>query len=206
MTDDRETRRIPIVDKRVMSAEPDPPNRRPIEEEMPEATDDVEEAEVVSEPDPAAEATQLAEDRLDQLKRLKADFENYRQRVIREQTELVERASLRIVERLIPVMDDLERALDAKRDRDADDPLMKGVELVFKQLHDVLADEGLERIEGTSGFDPQDHEAVSSVPADVDEPTILEVVRSGYKLKGKTVRPALVHVCVPEQQETGEER
>lgn len=200
MTDDREPRRIPIVDKRVMSASEEASD----EEASAEAADDVEEAEVVSEPDPVAEATQLAEDRLDQLKRLKADFENYRQRVIREQTELVERASLRIVERLIPVMDDLERALGA--DRDADDPLMKGVELVFKQLHDVLADEGLERIDHTSGFDPQDHEAVSSVPADVDEPTILEVVRSGYKLKGKTVRPALVHVCVPEQQETGEER
>jgi molecular chaperone GrpE len=153
-------------------------------------------------PDPLAEAKQLAEERLDQLKRLKADFENYRKRVIREQTDLVERASLRIVERLLPVLDDLERALAAARKHDASEAIVRGIELVFQHLHEVLLDEGLERVEAQGAFDPQEHEAVSSVPGAVHEPTILEIVRPGYKLKGRTIRPALVHVSVPEAADT----
>jgi molecular chaperone GrpE len=149
-------------------------------------------------PNELAEALDLAADRLDQLKRLKADFENYRKRVIREQTELVERASLRIVERLLPVVDDLERALRAAREHDPGEAIVRGLELVHQHLHEVLVDEGLERVEAEGAFDPQHHEAVSSVPGDVVEPTILEVVRPGYKLKGRTIRPALVHVSVPE--------
>jgi molecular chaperone GrpE len=141
------------------------------------------------------EAAKLAEERMDQLLRLKADFENYRKRVIREQTELVERASLRMVEKLFPILDDLDRALDAAEGNEA---IVRGIEIVKKQLHQVLAEEGLERVEAEGAFDPNHHEAVSSIPGDVDEPTVLEVVRPGYKLKGKTVRPALVHVTVPE--------
>jgi molecular chaperone GrpE len=143
-------------------------------------------------------AAQLAEERMDALLRLKADFENYRKRVIREQTELVERASLRIVEKLFPVLDDLDRALEAAQGNDG---IVRGIEIVKKQLHAVLAEEGLERVEAGGPFDPNEHEAVSSVPGDVDEPTVLEVVRPGYKLKGRTVRPALVHVTVPEAGE-----
>lgn len=148
--------------------------------------------------DASVEERDLAADRLDQLKRLKADFENYRRRVIREQTELVDRASLRIVERLLPVVDDLERALAAAREHDPGEAIVRGLELVRRHLNDVLVDEGLERVEAEGAFDPQHHEAVSSVPGDVAEPTILEVVRPGYRLKGRTIRPALVHVSVPE--------
>ena len=156
--------------------------------------------------DPKAEELQkLADDRLDQLMRLKADFENFRKREMREKTELIERASLRIVERLLPVLDDLERALEAARQHEPE-AIVRGVELVRKHLQDVLVEEGLERVEAEGSFDPEHHEAVSSVAADVDEPTVLEVVRPGYKLKGKTIRPALVHVSVPdpEAQEGGE--
>ncbi len=143
----------------------------------------------------------LADERLDQLMRLKADFENYRKRVIREQTELVDRASLRIVERLLPVLDDLERALEAADKHEPSDAIVRGVELVYKHLHDALVEEGLERVRAEGAFDPQEHEAVSSVSDNVSEPTILEIVRPGYKLKGKTIRPALVHVSVPDEQQ-----
>lgn len=155
--------------------------------------------------DAVNDAQKLADDRLDQLKRLKADFENYRTRVIREQTDLVERASLRIVERLLPVLDDLERALEAAKTHEPSDAIVRGIELVYKHLHEVLVDEGLERVQAEGAFDPQEHEAVSSVPGDVGEPTVLEVVRPGYKLKGKTIRPALVHVSVPDPAEEGGE-
>jgi molecular chaperone GrpE len=149
--------------------------------------------------------TRLAEDRLDQLMRLKADFENFRKRELREKTELVERASLRIVERLLPVLDDLERALDAAEEHKSSDAIVRGVELVRKHLHEVLVDEGLERLEAEGPFDPEHHEAVSSVGGDVAEPTVLEVVRPGYKLRGKTIRPALVHVSVPQLPQEGGE-
>lgn len=155
--------------------------------------------EPVERPDALAEALALAEDRLDQLKRLKADFENYRTRIIREQTDLVERASLRIVERLLPVLDDLERALEAAKMHQPSDAIVRGIELVYKHLHEVLVDEGLELVQADGAFDPQEHEAVSSVAGDVGEPTVLEVVRPGYKLKGRTIRPALVHVSVPQR-------
>jgi len=167
--------RIHITDKR--GASPDAPR---------EADEVVE--------DNVDEAAKLAEERLDQLLRLKADFENFRKRVIREQTELIERASLHIVEKLFPVLDDLDRALDAAK---GDEGIVRGIELVKKQLQQVLEDEGLERVEAEGPFDPHEHEAVSSIPGDVSEPTVLEVVRPGYRLKGKTVRPALVHVTVP---------
>jgi molecular chaperone GrpE len=142
----------------------------------------------------------------DQLLRERADYANYKKRLVREQTELVERASLRIVERLLPVLDDLERALEAVRSHTDDEALLRGVELVSKHLHEVLTDEGLERVEAEGMFDPHEHEAVSSVPGDVHEATVLELVRPGYKLKGKTIRPALVHVSVPEGKPQAKEQ
>jgi molecular chaperone GrpE len=150
------------------------------------------------------ELQQLADDRLDQLMRLKADFENFRKRELREKTELVERASHRVVERLLPVLDDFDRAIDALRTH-IDDALVRGLELVMTQLRGALEEEGLERVIAEGIFDPHEHEAVLSVHGDVEEPTVLEVVRPGYKLKGKTIRPALVQVAVPKPAPEGGE-
>ncbi len=184
----------------------DRPTGRPLDGDRPKIriTDRRGEVKGYHEPAPsdaAAGATdelqKLADDRLDQLMRLKADFENFRKREIREKADLVERASLRIVERLLPIIDDLERALISAQEHAADDPIVRGVELVRKQLHEVLAAEGLEFVEA-GPFDPEHHEAVATVASDVAEPTVLEVVRPGYKLKGRTIRPALVHVSVPQ--------
>jgi molecular chaperone GrpE len=180
-----EPRRVPVVDKR--ASKQAGAGEQPAPE--PAATDEL------------GEARKLAEDRLDQLKRLKADFENYRKRVIREQTDLVERASLRIVEQLLPVFDDFERAVSAIRTHTDDDALVRGLEIVLERMRGVLEAEGLERVEAQGAFDPHEHEAVSSVPGDVSEPTILEVVRPGYRLRGRTIRPALVHVTMPPRSE-----
>ncbi len=173
--------RIHVTDKRGQAKSPE----SPVEPVSPQGDD----------------TAKLAEERLDQLLRLKADFENYRKRVIREQTELVDRASLRIVERLIPVLDDLDRALDAAEEHQQLDAIVRGIELVQKQLQEVLVEEGLERFAAEGAFDPHEHEAVSTAPGAVDEPTVLEVVRPGYRLKGKTIRPAFVHVLVPDSRE-----
>jgi molecular chaperone GrpE len=177
-----EPRRVPVVDKRASSGAGDNP--------APPAP-------AAAKTDELTEARQLAEDRLDQLLRLKADFENFRKRVIREQTDLVERASLRVVEQLLPVFDDFERAVRAIRTHTDDEALVRGLEIVLERLRGVLEAEGLERVTAEGAFDPHEHEAVSSTPGDVSEPTILEVVRPGYRLRGKTIRPALVHVKTP---------
>ena len=178
-----ESRRIPVVDKRVSAQGEGGAGERP--------------APPSPSVDELAEAQKLAEERLDQLKRLKADLENYRKRVIREQTDLVERASLRIVEQLLPVFDDFERAVSSIRTHTDDEALVRGLEIVLERLRSVLEQEGLERVGAEGAFDPHEHEAVSSTPGDVSEPTILEVVRPGYRLRGRTIRPALVHVTTP---------
>jgi molecular chaperone GrpE len=184
---------------------PEEPRRVPVVDKRASARDEGDVAERATPPSPVAaallETEKLAEERLDQLKRLKADFENYRKRVIREQTDLVERASLRIVEQLLPVFDDFERGVAALRTHTDDEKLVRGLEIVLERLRSVLEQEGLERVEAQGAFDPHEHEAVSSSPGDVSEPTILEVVRPGYRLKGKTIRPALVHVTTPSEGE-----
>ena len=150
--------------------------------------------------DPEAElaaARAAAAEHLDDLKRLKAEFENYRKRVIREQTNVVARASEQLVERILPVLDNFELALMAA-DRTKDyEALVRGVELVFGELADLLHKEGVQKIEALGKpFDPTQHEAVLEVgdgPPDGD-PIVAEVVRNGYTLKGKVVRPAMVKV------------
>jgi molecular chaperone GrpE len=150
--------------------------------------------------DPFAElekARREAAEHLDDLRRLKAEFENYRKRVLKEQTQLVERASQALVERLLPVLDNFELALIAA-DRTKDyEALVKGVEIVFGEFMDLLHKEGLRKIDALGKpFDPAVHEAVLEVgdgPAE-GEPIVAEVVRNGYMLKEKVVRPAMVKV------------
>ena len=144
-----------------------------------------------------AKARREAAEHLDDLRRLKAEFENYRKRILREQTGIVERASSQLVERLLPILDNFELALIAA-DRTQDyEALVRGVEIVFGELMDLLHREGLRKIDALGKpFDPTMHEAVLEVgdgPAD-GEPVVAEVVRNGYTLKGEVVRPAMVKV------------
>jgi molecular chaperone GrpE len=138
------------------------------------------------------ELTRERDDLREMAQRVQADFENYRKRVLREQTALVERATEGLVESLLPVLDSFDLAL-ATLDA-ADDKLRKGVELVYAELLGVLERAGLERIE-THGkpFDPNVHEAVLQEDGD-GEPVVSETMRSGYRLKGRVIRPAMVKV------------
>ena len=142
-------------------------------------------------------AQKEAAEHLDDLRRLKAEFENYRKRVLKEQTQLVERASGQVVERLLPILDNFELALIAA-DRTKDyEALVRGVEIVFGELMDLMHKEGLQKIDALGKpFDPTMHEAVLEVgdgPPE-GEPVVAEVVRNGYTHKGKVVRPAMVKV------------
>jgi len=159
------------------------------------------------EPDPGvAEAAQFEsdlaslqserDDLLDTTRRLQADFENYRKRVLREQTALVERATEGLVEQHLPVVDSFELALaNLQNDSDSDvESLRKGVELVYAELLGVLERTGLEPIAALGEpFDPNVHEAVMQDDGP-GEPRVGGVLRSGWKLKGRVLRPAMVKV------------
>jgi molecular chaperone GrpE len=133
---------------------------------------------------------------LDDARRIKAEFENYRKRMLKEQTSLVEGASLALIEQLLPVLDDFELALLAA-DHAKDDNFVRGVEMVYGSLLDVLRRQGLEKIDAAGKpFDPSQHEAMMEIPGGSPDgdPSVAEVVRSGYTLKGRVIRPARVTV------------
>jgi molecular chaperone GrpE len=151
--------------------------------EVPDVPDDIESA--------RAEAGQY----LDHLRRLQAEFDNYRKRVLKEQTRSVELAAEPVVRRLLEVLDDFELALMHATEKPDFDRFLHGVELVYAKLLDSLKAEGLERIaaEGTP-FDPARHEALMQTGDGDGEPVVVDVLRPGYTLKGRVIRPAGVRV------------
>jgi molecular chaperone GrpE len=138
-----------------------------------------------------------AESYLDDLRRLQADFDNYRKRTLREQTARAASASQALVTRLLPVLDNFELAVSAAEQSRDFDRMLKGVEMVFGELREVLQSEGLVKIEAEGKpFDPERHEAVIAVEQEDSEPgTVVDIVRTGYELRGKVLRPAMVKVA-----------
>jgi molecular chaperone GrpE len=145
--------------------------------------------------DELAEAKAKADEYLQHLQRLQAEFDNYRKRVIREQTSTLELAAEPVMRRLLEVLDEFELALlhaheDVDRDR-----FLKGIELVYAKLMDALKSEGLQRIDAEGApFDPNLHEALMQTGDGSGEPHVAEVFRPGYTLKGRVLRPAGVRV------------
>ena len=132
---------------------------------------------------------------LNDLKRVAADFENYRKRAARDQESLVARAHERLLKALIPILDDLERALEAANEHE-EAKLEEGVALVHRSLADLLAREGLAEIETEGAFDPHVHEALLAQPAeDAESGSVLQVLQKGYRLGDVVVRPARVIVA-----------
>ena len=131
--------------------------------------------------------------------RLHADFENYRKRVQKEKEEWFHYAALSMIEKLLPVVDNLERALDSiNRQDDEVKSLYSGVTLTYRQLKEILEREGLQPIEALGQiFDPVLHEAIMQAPAEEGQPDnlIVEELRKGYRFKDKIVRPAMVKVA-----------
>jgi molecular chaperone GrpE len=185
--------RIKVEDKRHSTTSKSPPGepseaatqtRQPAPAEGPEA------------PKPS----EPAHDYLDDLRRLQAEFDNYRKRVVREQTAMASRASARLVERLLPVLDNFEAAL-------AHGEGGPGAEMVYKQLKGALEEEGLEEIPAQGvPFDPTLHEAFEAhEDAEVEEPMSVKVLRRGYRIKGKVLRHAMVSVARPAEDEPPQE-
>jgi molecular chaperone GrpE len=159
------------------------PDERQITEEQEEGLD--------------VEALQAERDELfGRLQRLAAEFDNYRKRNARENAALTERANERVVKELIPILDDLGRALEAASEHE-EAKLEEGVRLVHRSLAEVLKKEGLAEIETDGKFDPHVHEALLSQPSEAEEGSVIEVVQKGYKLGDKVLRPARVVVATP---------
>jgi molecular chaperone GrpE len=130
---------------------------------------------------------------VDTLQRVQADFENFRKRAARDQASLVARAHERLVKELLPVLDDLERALEAAEAHE-EAKLEEGVALVARSFADVLRKEGLEEVETEGKFDPHVHEALLSQPSEAEEGAVIEVIQKGYRLGDRVLRPARVVV------------
>lgn len=139
----------------------------------------------------------------DRLARRQADFENYRKRVERERSDTYERAVVEIAAKLLPVLDNLKRALDVESNVESSESdefrhFLSGVDLIFKQLTGVLEALGVKPITAVGArFDPHIHEAVVSESTDEYEPdTVMQEIIKGYRLGDKLIRPALVKVAV----------
>src|SRR5919202_3907109 len=165
-------------------------------EEQVTQTEQQPDAEAAPEVDELAELTRERDEYLDALQRVKAEFDNYRKRAARDQESLVARAHEGLVKQLLPILDDLERALDAAAEHE-EATLEEGVRLVHRSLREVLEKEGLTEVETNGTFDPHVHEALLSQPSDEEEGTVIEVVQKGYTLGDRVVRPARVVVADP---------
>ncbi|HEX3054605.1 MAG TPA: nucleotide exchange factor GrpE [Gaiellaceae bacterium] len=131
----------------------------------------------------------------DRLLRLAADFDNYKKRAARERQEYVAFANERILKELLPILDDLERALSAAEQHE-EAQLEEGVRLVHRSLASLLERQGVKEIATEGKFDPHVHEALLAQPSEENEQgDVLDVIQKGYTLGDRVVRPARVIVA-----------
>lgn len=190
-------RRIPVVDRRVAHQDAAADSvASPPDDPVSTAAEPGAQGEPLIVPEDRSEATGPIEpeqhDFLDDLKRLQADFDNYRKRMMREQAATAARAKARLMEQMLPVLDAFDQALEHEDSSG-------GMELIAKQLRTTLEAEGLEEIpaEGVP-FDPHVHEAVDSrEDGDVDQVVAKSVYRRGYRVGDQVLRAAMVVVARP---------
>ena len=171
------------------TVEAQPPSKRPLDGEDPEATLKELSAELEKE-------KSKSEDYLRRLQYLQADFENYRKRVEKETSDIRQFGNQRLLSDLIVVNDELELALREAEESREDPTIVEGVGMVHKRLQSILSKEGVEKIPSLgSKFNPDLHDAALRVVSDKEEGTIVEEIRQGYTLKGKVLRPSIVKVA-----------
>ncbi len=132
------------------------------------------------------EKDKIIEDNLNQMKKIQADFINFKNRVEKEKEEFVKYANRELMLKLLDVLDNLERASQAGDE---------GIKLIYKQFGDILEKEGLEEIDTTGKFDPYYHEVIMVENSDCEEGKIIEVLQKGYILKNKILRHSKVKIC-----------
>jgi molecular chaperone GrpE len=164
-----------------------------------ESSEEEVDVEVVDAQTLALEASRkLADENHERYMRVQADYDNFRRRSRQEKEDFAKYASVKLIEQLLPIVDNFERALSASKSVKDFDVLIKGIEMTAKQLEQVLESEGLKSIESVNQpFNPDFHQAIMQVEsADHEEGVIVEEIQKGYKLKDKVIRPAMVKVSM----------
>lgn len=143
-----------------------------------------------------SEAEQKAEEHYQKYLRAQADFDNFKRRTRKEKEDQAKYAALSLIEQILPALDNFERAIVASKDTQDAESLVKGVDMVFRQLEQALTSEGVEAIQTVGEvFDPIFHQAVMQVESDeFDSGIVVEELQKGYKLKDKVIRTAMVKV------------
>ncbi len=132
----------------------------------------------------------------ERLLRLAAEFDNYKKRVAKEQNQIIKSASQNLISKLLESLDNFSRALESAKNSSDIKSFQSGVELIYSQLTEILAKEGLEEINAVGEkFDPNFHEAVLQVESDQAEGTVVDEISKGYKLNGKVIRHSKVIVA-----------
>ncbi len=185
-----------VLDETVpgVSAAPDADTETPEAQPTPEDAPTVEVPKVEAET--SAETTKLAE-YMDALQRSRAEFANYKKRVTRELEDSQQKGAMNAIAQLLPVIDDLERALNSIPEELAEHPWMRGTALLLPKLHKTLTDLGIEAIDPTGQpFDPSQHEAIGMDDnSDVESGHVTMTLQKGYTSGDKILRPALVRVA-----------
>ncbi len=148
---------------------------------------------------PASQIILERDSYLETLRKVQADFENYKKRVVRDTQEFSEAKSVKLISDLLGVLDNFELALNSFDDDEQDEKILKlkkGIDLVYSDFYSALEKQGLEKIEAKGeAFDPEYHEAVLHEEAgDSEIESVVEVLRPGYSVRGKVIRPAMVKV------------
>lgn len=180
-----------VVDEDLAFPDSEPIEEAPIEEALSEEPLEITQDELSALADELESARRERDEYLDSMRRMKAEMENSRKRQERERVRTVQLASEKLVRELLPVLDNLERALEAEGD------IYEGVRATHEQLLAALEREGLVPVasDGES-FDPAVHEAVMGQPSDEhEEDTVIQTLERGYVLNGKPIRPAKVIVA-----------
>jgi molecular chaperone GrpE len=164
------------------------------EEEAEQKTAEAEEADRAQEPEVTDKQREI-EEWIARYTRLRADFDNYRRRSRQQLEEYSQRGAERLIIKLLPVLDDLDRALEAAANSGSTEGLAQGVSMVRQALLDALHSEGLSQVESVgSVFDPHCHEAVAREECAEGELYVVEEYQKGYSLAGRLLRPAKVKV------------
>ncbi|MCI3923221.1 nucleotide exchange factor GrpE [Paenibacillus sp. TRM 82003] len=153
------------------------------------------EAEIVNPEIASLKAT--AEENYQRYLRTQADFDNFRRRSRQEKEEFAKYASQKLIEGLLPVVDNFDRAMAASKEQQDFESLAKGIEMIRRQLSQLLESEGLQSIQAVGeAFNPERHQAIMQVPAEEGQESgiVVEELQKGYILKDKVIRPAMVKV------------
>ena len=134
--------------------------------------------------------SKLAEERLNQLKYLHADFDNYRKKFDKEKEDIIKLANEKLIKELLVIIDDFERFLSQIKDEKEKEGFM----IFQKDFHDIMSRQGLKIIDAKGKFNPNVHEVLVKEKTDKEDGMILEEIRKGYILKGKVIRPSLVKI------------